>query len=215
MNTSKPKKSWVARLAIGATVVFIVCCLGLIIFPFNVTSKAIAKNTACISNLKQIDTAILIYASDHNDALPPFYTFEGADQGNRFKAVVSSYRKSSSLKHDYQFQCPSFEHPNDDSVRMPGPEGVLGSLSYVHCLSLRGIIPGFSTGSRILTLYGLSDPENIHYLRDPICGFGSAKDKDGTAYPGVLYSPHGEGFNMANLDGHAKYKILTELNTDL
>jgi prepilin-type processing-associated H-X9-DG protein len=214
MIISKPKTSWFLKIWYGLAAVTLLFCLWSFFFALGANSPVTAKKAACISNLKQISTATLIYASDNSDTLPLFYTFDGADQGSKFKSLIISYVNHSDSQYDL-FKCPSFEHPNDKSIRVPGPEGILGRMSYVHCLSLRGIIPKFSTGSRTLTLYGLDYPANIHYMRDPICGFGPTKDKDGNSYPGVLNSPHGGGFNIANLDGHVKCKTPVDINTDL
>ena len=210
MIVSKPNRPRYVTLSYGLGIVLVVCGLGTFLFPFSVNDKASAKKTACLSNLKQIDTAVLIYASDHNDALPPFYTFDGADTGSQFQKLIKPYSKS-----EYLLICPAFDHPNDNSMRTPGSEGILGTMSYVHSLSLRGIIPGFADGTRGLTLYGLNDPEHTAYMRDPVCGFGQAKDKDGNSFSGVLNSAHGGGFNIAFLDGHVRNKTPIDIHSEL
>ncbi|MFQ3587514.1 MAG: prepilin-type N-terminal cleavage/methylation domain-containing protein [Fimbriimonadaceae bacterium] len=51
-------------------VIAIVSILAAILFPVFAQAKNAAKKTGCMSNLRQIGTAITIYAADHDDAFP-------------------------------------------------------------------------------------------------------------------------------------------------
>jgi prepilin-type N-terminal cleavage/methylation domain-containing protein len=54
-------------------VIAIIAILAAILFPVFAQAKAAAKKTACLSNAKQIGTAALIYATDHDDLFPSLY----------------------------------------------------------------------------------------------------------------------------------------------
>lgn len=49
----------------------IVAVLVAILLPVLAQAKDSAKKTACVSNSRQLSTAVLLYASDSNDFLPP------------------------------------------------------------------------------------------------------------------------------------------------
>ncbi len=47
-------------------VIAIIAILAAILFPVFAQAKAAAKKTVCLSNFKQIDTAMLMYSSDND-----------------------------------------------------------------------------------------------------------------------------------------------------
>jgi len=55
-------------------VIAIIAILAAILFPVFAQAKAAAKQTVCISNDKQIGTAMVMYENDYDDALPIFDT---------------------------------------------------------------------------------------------------------------------------------------------
>src|SRR5437773_5542985 len=52
-------------------VIAIIAILGALLLPALAKSKATAQSTTCISNLRQLQVAYLVYAHDNRDALPP------------------------------------------------------------------------------------------------------------------------------------------------
>ena len=161
---------------------------------------------SCLSNIKQMSLATLIYASDNNDAAPSNYSFDGAASQILFTKAIFPYTKNKSL-----LLCAKEQKDMKGKTAPPGQEGIPGIMDFVHCLSLRGVIPDFSTGKRILKETSLKDPAKVPYLRDPIRGYGAAKDNKVVGF----LSPHGGGFNTAFFDGHAKYVRNPNINTDI
>ncbi len=51
-------------------VIAIIAIIAAILFPVFARAKAAAKQTTCISNLKQIGSAIMLYMSDYDDVFP-------------------------------------------------------------------------------------------------------------------------------------------------
>lgn len=51
-------------------VIAVIAILAAILFPVFSRAKASAKQTTCMSNLKQVGTAILLYMSDYDDLFP-------------------------------------------------------------------------------------------------------------------------------------------------
>ena len=59
-------------------VIAIIAILAAILFPVFARARAKAQQTTCLSNMKQINLALLMYASDYNDKLPFLYDGNGA-----------------------------------------------------------------------------------------------------------------------------------------
>jgi prepilin-type processing-associated H-X9-DG protein len=97
----------------------------------------------------------------------------------------------------------------------PGQEGLPGVMDYVHCLSLRGVIPDFAKGNRFLEMKVVKDPATVTYLRDPIRGFGAITVGTDRVKQQGFFSPHPNGFNVGYLDSHAKYRTPINEFSDL
>jgi hypothetical protein len=82
-------------------------------------------------------------------------------------------------------------------------------MSYVHSLSLKGVIPNFASGNRVLKDDSSFNPAKAAYLRDPIRGYGQGKGSKGDCY----LSPHGASFIVTFCDSHAK--TLTPIGEEL
>jgi prepilin-type processing-associated H-X9-DG protein len=183
MSTS-PVKRIVQIILIG----FGMLAVAAVIYPIFANARGGSKKS-CISNLKQIDLGNIMYGSDNNDNLPPYFTFEGNENANKLTTVLKPY-----LKNEMVYLCPQ-----DAVTHSEYQEGILGKMSYVHCLSLKGAIPEFSNGKRQLSLK-IPNVAEIPLFRDPIRGFG-IENKSG---PSGFLSPHGSAFIVAYLDGHVK-----------
>ena len=176
-------------------------CTGLI-YPIFATATS-GHPRSCLSQIKQLNLAAIMYQSDADDKSPPFFTFEGPEPTKKFIASMMPYCKNEQL-----FLCPKDNNQNSEHA-----EGLAGKMSYVHCLSLKGLIPGYSVGKRVLNAVSdIQDASKAPYLRDPIRGFGTSDAKGGeTSQPAIL-SPHGAQFNFSYLDGHVKArKPVTEI----
>ena len=110
------------------------------------------------------------------------------------------------------FLCPQEQiSTKRKTVETTVQEGIAGKMDYVHCLSLRGVIPDFSSGKRLLKLTAVKNPESVPYMRDPIRGHGEAKGVNGKA----ILSPHGSGFVVSFIDGHVKFRDPIAMNLEL
>jgi len=153
----------------------------------------------CLSRLKQLSTATLMYIDDNNDCFPPYFTFDGPGATQKLVDVTLVYTKNKDV-----YLCPL-----DDRMNQPNQEGLADKMSYVHSLTLRGVIPEFSTGKRVLRQSDVESAATTPFLRDPIRGYGLPESKnsqppqDGKSH---FKSPHNFLFNLAYLDGHAKSK---------
>ncbi|MGC4048106.1 MAG: DUF1559 domain-containing protein [Armatimonas sp.] len=61
-------------------VIAIIAILAAILFPVFAQARAKARQTACLSNMKQIGTAIMMYAQDYDEVLPGNTALNGTGQ---------------------------------------------------------------------------------------------------------------------------------------
>ena len=63
-------------------VIAIIAILAAILFPVFAQARAKARQTACLSNMKQIGTAMLMYTQDYDEMLPLGYLANGNNGGD-------------------------------------------------------------------------------------------------------------------------------------
>lgn len=182
-------------------------CVGLTILTLFATclwpigyrhDKYTSKRTACLSNLKQLTRASIMYASDNNEVFPTNFTFDGQVHMRKYMATIKAYLGNENQYTKYIFHCP-FDTTNwKPGDQLETKSTVPVEMTYVHCNVIKNVIPDFALGKRILKASSVQDPAKVSYLRDPIRG----------TQEGIPQSLHGpkEGFNISYLDGHAKRK---------
>jgi prepilin-type N-terminal cleavage/methylation domain-containing protein len=85
-------------------VIAIIAILAAILFPVFAAARARGMATACMSNVRQLNLALQLYASDQNDKLPGYEFMEPAGRGNdndMTKGAGYGYIKSREI-----FLCP-------------------------------------------------------------------------------------------------------------
>jgi len=149
MSTAKPDKAMADKRPInmplprrGAftliellVVIAIIAILAAILFPVFAQAKAAAKKIQCVSNLKQIATAIVMYGND-NDGVPPIIRECGGPgmPGCQVGKVTLGWMD---LTQPYVKNFGVFKCPADSSSIVPIPSGTpvlssaTGGLGYV------------------------------------------------------------------------------------
>lgn len=198
-------------------VIAIIAILAAILFPVFAKAREKARQSSCLSNVKQISLAILQYAQDYDETLPMLY-----DYGTPRNGLIQStqpYTKSYQV-HD----CPSADIKSDKT-------SYLGSMSYGYnpYLMNNGVAAKLGTISRPAEIVMMGDTlEDCNApgrILNPASGNGDMQtDYDGGncklcgARHNSLFPNHGSyqrpGFNIierhngtANIgfaDGHAK-----------
>src|SRR2546430_2192772 len=99
-------------------VIAIIAILAAILFPVFAQARERARMSACISNMRQIGTAVMMYAGDYDETFPyvTFYSRTGnwgakGDQTYTWKNAIRPYLKSLDV-----LACPS----NPNSRGIPG-----------------------------------------------------------------------------------------------
>ena len=55
-------------------VIAIIAVLAAILFPVFAQARDKARQASCLSNTRQIGSAVMMYAQDHDEGLPPWWT---------------------------------------------------------------------------------------------------------------------------------------------
>lgn len=113
-------------------VIAIIAILAAILFPVFAKAREKARQSSCLSNVKQIALALLQYSQDFDERLPMLYTLppNSADRVGLIQ-VTQPYTKSYQV-HD----CPSADAKSNTSY--------LGNASYGYNVQLLG--GGWATG---------------------------------------------------------------------
>ncbi|SPE60360.1 Type II secretory pathway pseudopilin PulG-like protein [Verrucomicrobia bacterium] len=95
-------------------VIGVIAILAALLLPALARSKASAKRTECLSNLRQISLGLQLYAADNHDTLPAAPNVTGDslatnDVGIFYKRLVKSYLglHGTSSPQDKVFACPA------------------------------------------------------------------------------------------------------------
>lgn len=115
-------------------VIAIIAILAAILFPVFAQAKEAAKKTACLSNVKQLGVAFLMYQTDNDDGFPNTGQ-TGLWVGTRFRWPVMPYlaiaqKKVSDTSNNATSQSPLLYCPSDST------KGFFDSTSYAYVNSL-------------------------------------------------------------------------------
>jgi prepilin-type N-terminal cleavage/methylation domain-containing protein/prepilin-type processing-associated H-X9-DG protein len=101
-------------------VIAIIAILAAILFPVFAQARAAARRTQCISNMKQIGTALLMYAGDYDETLP--WSTSSAQSGWTWYQSVDPYIKTGVGRNGTTIKpfwlCPDWD--NKAVARQPG-----------------------------------------------------------------------------------------------
>ena len=190
-------------------VIAIIAILAAILFPVFARAREKARQTSCLSNLKQITLGVLMYAQDYDERMVPTRLRQnGVDtgQGNWVYGIMP-YVKNKQL-----FICPSDGAPS--TWRMITADPAPTSYGYNCWVAGGGAWSGRS-------LAEFRNPAESIFLLDfnvacikgsnTGCGCGCATPQPiPTTNTRLNQSArHNEGVNTAMIDGHAKWERVT------
>jgi prepilin-type processing-associated H-X9-DG protein len=220
-------------------VIAIIAILAAILFPVFAQAREKARQAACLSNGKQMGTAISMYATDYDDtAIPVWYRRNGSavawwfqltDPYTKNRGVLSCPSDVTSLPNNYPNILgldPSYQLSygynciRDDKA----PGGFTNPINYDGVCTFDG--PDANNGGKFgIPLAEMQSPSeliilsetsnfNYHFAGDGNTDWGSDGDCDGfgarAGKPCILARRHNGGFTNIFCDGHAKWMKRTE-----
>ncbi|MHB8994048.1 MAG: type II secretion system protein [Armatimonadota bacterium] len=183
-------------------VIAIIAILAAILFPVFAKAREKARQTSCLSNVKQLTLGALMYAQDNDERM--IYNFSYAPPGVAlywWYDGLQPYLKSTQLT-----QCPS-------------TSGSAGTYTYLRppgtpnparlCYAVNAMYISMSSGIGI-NLATVDAPSETVWIFDSIYAeVNSAAKTDWGAADGVGYikKVHNDGANWGFVDGHAKWMM--------
>ena len=110
-------------------VIAIIAILAAILFPVFATAREKARQVSCLSNMRQVGTAVLQYSQDYDELIVP--SQNGADNVNlvSWPTLIHPYVKNADV-----FVCPS----GDETPRAPDPKYINNTANRLYMGITRG-----------------------------------------------------------------------------
>ena len=174
-------------------VIAIIAILAAILFPVFARAREKARQTSCLSNLKQLAVALQMYTQDYDEMTPAHTDDEPANPPpynwmyDTFPLRLQPYIKNLNL-----YQCSS-----DNGWTMPAPTAGGRWSSYV-------------ANSQIIriSLAQVQDPAGTIAMLESSESDLGVEGNDDLPYQiptNAVYNRHNGGFNANYMDGHAKW----------
>ncbi len=190
-------------------VIAIIAILAAILFPVFAQARGKARQASCLSNLKQIGLATMMYAQDYDELYPYIYYLSGwtwpygnlvaplsgpnTYDGGPYVSVLHPYVKNSQIWYCAQVNKDPADHWDDP---------VTGKAPTNYSVNSMVVMPDLwrSYGGKWASVP--SGPTSLGSVRDPVATF--IWEDWGQAYSeGAI---HNKGTNFACCDGHAKWQ---------
>ncbi|HCA45853.1 MAG TPA: hypothetical protein DEP45_00465 [Armatimonadetes bacterium] len=178
-------------------VIAIIAILAAILFPVFARAREKARQTQCLSNLKQIGLGILMYAQDWDEVLPRSAQYTAPDvvipDGGPdywFEAIYPQVNNSQI------FACPSYR---DTYVRS-------GGVAAVHPKFSDGVNYTYNLRAHQLAIATIEHPSAFLLVVDGTNNYFRLRryDEATTNYVWDM-DRHNDGWNAVMADGHAKW----------
>ena len=214
-------------------VIAIIAILAAILFPVFARAREKARQTACLSNVKQIALALQMYTQDYDEKLP-FLTSCSAPENTKHATAEPQGKIHPYIKNVQIWECPSARTGLGPLVDNPGRNGGVAQTSdgsWTFPRDFAGHTITYGSTERVMPNLGCGftgQPISLGTIRAPAnttcftesptlsnCGCARAIWPNGVspeccAYDNVAYrkednTRHNGGNNLAFCDGHAKW----------
>jgi len=186
-------------------VIAIIAILAGLLLPTLAKAKAKGVQTLCLSNLKQLNLAMVLYASDNGDKTPGPDSVPGQDIWWWYKELDKIYVgiKGPSSSNDFVFHCPKDRGwaPNPDYLTPHYMNPLLDYGSYV----FNGCDNGDYPDNNLLDikLSSVMHPSRTILMAEWPVHWGYSWHKSLTGNENITYNDSVN--NVSFVDGHASY----------
>ena len=203
-------------------VIAIIAILAAILFPVFAQAREKARQTSCLSNMKQLGTGIQLYVDDYDESFPPGSCSVRESKNDNYGHTWSlPYYLWQYVKNAGIFCCPSC--PGRTQVIKNGTYGYPNTSYAANAciLSANGVAAkppvSMSELGNSAELMFLSEFNQNDATWGPMAGYSyyvpyrtSSSNYDQVTWIGLLPTwngqcPHNGGCNLTFADGHAKY----------
>jgi prepilin-type N-terminal cleavage/methylation domain-containing protein/prepilin-type processing-associated H-X9-DG protein len=176
-------------------VIAIIAILAAILFPVFAKAREKARQTSCLSNLKQLALGILMYSQDYDELYPgSYWNGPPPPPWNGFWDYWC-YQIMPYVKNNQVFVCPSYSAATQ-------PESSYGMQWWYR---------GASQAAVSNLPYGVSGTVMLSETTWCILDFGGTFESYHLGANGRLRDDHNGGMNVAYADGHAKWARINQL----
>jgi prepilin-type N-terminal cleavage/methylation domain-containing protein len=186
-------------------VIAIIAILAAILFPVFAKAREKARQTSCLSNLKQMGLAVLSYAQDYDERLMPLYAASAPHQPVGSATVAFGWYTwpemiQPYIKNDQIFQCPSKQFPQ------PFTGGAYATAyNRVGCYGAIALGTINSPAELVILYDGTGEWDTWWSAADLASLFSGAVSGNATASRIASVRRHNDGENATYMDGHAKW----------
>jgi prepilin-type N-terminal cleavage/methylation domain-containing protein/prepilin-type processing-associated H-X9-DG protein len=181
-------------------VIAIIAILAAILFPVFARAREKARQSACLSNAKQIGTALMMYVQDYDEAMPQYLVLSGRSAQPDLPDIGYDFTVWHDRLHPYVMNWQVYLCPSGGGYRGSAREymgSYAGNYRYVfsHWEDWVNYLADFE---RPAETYAILEGTSYITRYDP--GIPSSSG----GYWGQLDSRHNNQQNVLFLDGHAK-----------
>lgn len=190
-------------------VIAIIAILAAILFPVFAQAREKARQTACISNMRQIGTAMMMYTQDYDEMMPRGQTVSFADparQADNWLGIIQPYSKNNRIT-----ACPSATPPNWAPGKLIGRWGMSMAFPIPFTGDPDGQIDTAATPKdyRACSLAQIEQPADHYLVMDARYDSANTFFNNDVKYAYHVSTPFGfTGENLANFsrpdDRHSK-----------
>jgi prepilin-type N-terminal cleavage/methylation domain-containing protein/prepilin-type processing-associated H-X9-DG protein len=182
-------------------VIAIIAILAAILFPVFARAREKARQTSCLSNLKQLSLGLLMYMQDYDERMPILFSGTGWWY-QTWKSRILPYVKNGQI-----YACPSTQFGGDPiDTGSYGVNAYLGELSGSEGIAMAQV----TMPSQTIMIGENNDGDwpiepNPSYIDASLCLWPE---------PGNIKPVHFDGSNLSFVDGHAKWMRMTDIHKD-
>lgn len=186
-------------------VIAIIAILAAILFPVFAKAREKARQSSCLSNLKQIGLAVMSYVQDYDEVLPP--PFNDVVARRRWHEMISPYMKNDQIRF-----CPSHSGVNKASIDASSYATNMNGHVFVQQSSglNQKSLAVFTVPAQLACIIEANSWYCYFHPGGSVCGGGNdttnLSSGANPAYDWSYFGRHNEGGNCLFMDGHVKWQ---------